>query len=123
MRLDPRAERYPSADQVDRCAHRVGERGGRVGCPIAPPAGEQRCRAGEEQGAAHRAFGVTVKMPPSLRPLTPGLYISSACVGGRTNTPGVVARATYVVVYVPGHSVVATNTTRSSRNSRRSNGD
>ena len=37
---------------------------------------------------------VTVKVPPSLRPCTAGLYISSACAGGRTKTPGVVARAT-----------------------------
>jgi len=42
----------------------------------------------------HGPFAVTVKTPPSLRPFTPGLYISSACTGGRTNTPGVVARAT-----------------------------
>src|SRR5439155_3841896 len=84
--------------------------------------GEQQ--RGYERGEAvhgqppHLGFAVTVKIPPSLRPLTPGLYISSACAGGRTNTPGVVARATYVVVYVPGHSVVATNTTRSARSSR-----
>jgi hypothetical protein len=57
--------------------------------------------------AAH-GFAVTVNTPPSLRPFTAGLYISSACTGGRTNTPGVVARATYDIVYVPGHSVVAT---------------
>ena len=37
----------------------------------------------------------TVKRPPSLRPRTAGLYISSAWVGGRTKTPAVVARATY----------------------------
>lgn len=36
----------------------------------------------------------TVNTPPSLRPYTAGLYISSACAGGRMNTPGVVARAT-----------------------------
>ena len=34
-----------------------------------------------------------VKTPPSVRPNTAGLYISSACAGGRTKTPGVVARA------------------------------
>ena len=39
-------------------------------------------------------FGVTTKTPPSLRPFTAGLYISSACTGGRMNVPGVVARAT-----------------------------
>jgi len=49
-------------------------------------------------GARHQcvpfvASGVTVNTPPSLRPLTDGLYISSACAGGRMNTPGVVARA------------------------------
>jgi len=43
---------------------------------------------------AHRDFTVMVNTPPSLRPWTAGLYISSACAGGRTNTPGVVARAT-----------------------------
>ena len=37
----------------------------------------------------------TVKSPPSLRPRTAGLYISSAWAGGRTKTPAVVARATY----------------------------
>ena len=42
----------------------------------------------------HGPFAVTVNTPPSLRPFTPGLYISSACTGGRMNTPGVVARAT-----------------------------
>jgi hypothetical protein len=35
----------------------------------------------------------TPNQPPSLRPFTPGLYISSACAGGRTNLPAVVARA------------------------------
>ena len=31
---------------------------------------------------------VTVNVPPSLSPNTAGLYISSACAGGRTKTPG-----------------------------------
>src|SRR4051812_38898896 len=66
----------------------------------------------------HGPFGVTTNVPPSLRPFTAGLYISSACAGGRTNVPGVVARATYVAVYVPGHSTFAEYTTRSSRISR-----
>jgi hypothetical protein len=39
-------------------------------------------------------LAVTTNLPPSLRPCTPGLYISSACAGGRTNVPRVVARAT-----------------------------
>jgi hypothetical protein len=42
--------------------------------------------------------GVTMNVPPSLRPFTAGLYISSACAGGRMNVPGVVARAMYVAV-------------------------
>src|SRR5262249_1724123 len=44
----------------------------------------------------HAAYhlGVTVKIPPSDRPWMAGLYISLAVAGGRTNTPGVVARAT-----------------------------
>ena len=33
-------------------------------------------------------LGVTTNVPPSLRPLTPGLYISSACAGGLRNVPG-----------------------------------
>src|SRR5258705_11347294 len=49
-------------------------------------------------GSTHGFRSVTVKTPPSLRPCTAGLYISSACAGGRTNVPGVVARATYVAV-------------------------
>ena len=47
-------------------------------------------------GGTHRSApgATTVKLPPSLRPYTAGLYISSACAGGRTKVPGVVARAT-----------------------------
>ena len=41
--------------------------------------------------------------PPSLRPCTAGLYISSACAGGRTKTPGVVARATYDAILCMYH--------------------
>src|SRR5213079_1800672 len=66
---------------------------------------------------AHGTRGVTVNTPPSLRPCTAGLYISSACAGGRMNVPGVVARATYVALYRPVQSTVATYTTRSSRSS------
>src|SRR5438094_278116 len=71
--------------------------------------GRGQAPAEREQPAApvaHRDFTVTVNTPPSLRPWTAGLYISSACAGGRTNTPGVVARATYVALYVPGQSTV-----------------
>src|SRR5690349_12848009 len=67
------------------------------------------------RSGGHGAFAVTVKAPPSERPCTAGLYISSACAGGSTNTPGVVARATYVAVWVPFHNTVAAYTTRSSR--------
>ena len=42
----------------------------------------------------HCCFATTVNVPPSLRPRTPGLYISSACAGGLMKVPGVVARAT-----------------------------
>src|SRR5438270_922726 len=80
--------------------------------------GRGQAPAEREQPAApvaHRDFTVMVNTPPSLRPWTAGLYISSACAGGRTNTPGVVARATYVALYVPGQSTVAAYTTTSSR--------
>lgn len=40
------------------------------------------------------ALRSTPNRPPSLLPCTAGLYISSACAGGRTNVPEVVARAT-----------------------------
>src|SRR5690348_4204379 len=63
----------------------------------ADPRSPERRRAEPPDPAPH-GFAVTVKTPPSLRPCTAGLYISSACAGGRTNTPGVVARATYVAV-------------------------
>src|SRR6266496_1005316 len=41
---------------------------------------------------AHGDFTVTLNKPPSLRPWTAGLYISSACAGGRATTPGVFVR-------------------------------
>lgn len=37
----------------------------------------------------------TTNRPVALRARTSGLYISSACAGGCTKLPGVVARATY----------------------------
>jgi hypothetical protein len=37
----------------------------------------------------------TITRSVAPRPKVSGLYISSAFVGGTTNTPGVVARATY----------------------------
>jgi hypothetical protein len=40
----------------------------------------------------HRRW-LTLNLPPSLRPWSAGLYISSANAGGRTNVPAVVARA------------------------------
>ena len=43
-------------------------------------------------------LGTTLKTPPSLLPPNEGLYISTACAGGRTNVPAVVALATYVAV-------------------------
>lgn len=63
-----------------------------------PAAHRSRCRAiiaGSWRMRPYR-LASTVNRPPSLRPLTAGLYISSAYAGGRTNTPGVVARAMYV---------------------------
>src|SRR5512140_2782917 len=65
----------------------------------------------------------TVKVPPPLRPCTPGLYISSACAAGMANVPAVVARARYDVLVVPDHSLTAEYTTRSSLISLWSNGD
>ena len=67
--------------------------------------GDDSCRVPEMSRGNHR--GVTTNVPPSLRPFTPGLYISSVCAGGLMNVPGVVARARYVAVYVPGQSSVA----------------
>src|SRR5882724_1605267 len=75
---------------------RQRERNPNAGPP--QPCGGDRA-TGNRQGPAASTHGfrsVTVKTPPSLRPCTAGLYISSACAGGRTNVPGVVARATYV---------------------------
>src|SRR5687767_14170388 len=74
-----------------------------------------------DHGRLAGGLAVTTNVPPSLRPFTAGLYISSAYAGGLTNVPCVVARATYVAVYVPGQSTVAEYTTRSSRISRWSN--
>ena len=95
-------ERQPVAvgKREARCRQRRDETGRER--PNGP--GTQRERQGDGQApaereqpaapVAHRDFTVTVNTPPSLRPWTAGLYISSACAGGRTNTPGVVARAT-----------------------------
>ena len=59
--------------------------------------GQRQRRTGTAQhhaSASHGDLAFTVNTPPSVRPYTAGLYISSAKAGGRTKTPGVVARAT-----------------------------
>src|SRR6266487_6320972 len=131
VRRPRRAEHQPVAvGEREAELRRRGEETGRQrpGDPGGQGEREARgqARAQREQPAApaaHRDFTVTLNTPPSLRPWTAGLYISSACAGGRTKTPGVVARATYVALYVPGQSTVAAYTTRSSRISLWSNGD
>jgi hypothetical protein len=55
------------------------------------PSGVRSARVRE---CAAYGFAVTVNHPPSLRPRTAGLYISSAYAGGLTKLPAVVARAT-----------------------------
>src|ERR1051325_10234650 len=67
------------------------------GHPRADPGNDRqgrRERGEKHPPPGHRPLAFTVKTPPSLRPYTAGLNISSAYAGGRTNTPGVVARAT-----------------------------
>ena len=89
-------------ERETRDTGRSRERGRQRKCD--PDAGAQQNRAHssgaepEESTSRHGARAVTVKTPPSLRPCTAGLYISSAWAGGRMNVPGVVARATYVAV-------------------------
>ena len=95
-------ERQPVA--VGKREARCRQRGDETGRQRPNGPGTQRERQGRGQApaereqpaapVAHRDFTVMVNTPPSLRPWTAGLYISSACAGGRTNTPGVVARAT-----------------------------
>ncbi len=63
--------------------------------PDPPPEGHHRPRR------LHREHA------PAAPSVHAGLYISSACVCGWRNVPGVVARARYVAVYVPGQSTVA----------------
>src|SRR5690554_2695541 len=56
----------------------------------------------------------TIRVDP-LRPNVSGLYISSALVGGITNSPGVVARAVYVNSCTPAPSNEVKASARSSR--------
>src|SRR5712692_614258 len=83
-----------------RTNHSGGERPNDPGSQRERQASDQAAAEREQPArpASHRDLAVTLKTPPSLRPWTAGLYISSACAGGRTNTPGVVARATYVAL-------------------------
>ncbi len=101
VRRPRRAEHQPVAvGEREARFRRRGEETGRQRPGDPGTEGERQARqarAQREQPAApvpHRDFTVTLNTPPSLRPWTAGLYISSACAGGRTNTPGVVARAT-----------------------------
>src|SRR5262249_26010481 len=50
---------------------------------------------GDEREGVEAPLHSTTTLSPPLRPNVSGLYISSALVGGTTNVPGVVARATY----------------------------
>ena len=93
FRLEGRFERVV-ADRELRAPHVVGERRRDPRAERRGGAERDPAREREPASARHGVFAVTVNTPPSLRPCTAGLYISSAYAGGRTNTPGVVARAT-----------------------------
>lgn len=96
------AQRQPEAVGNRQALHRLGvgqtvrqrpqnpgDRAGRCNGQRQPQ-GQQDPTAPGHRPAARR---VTVNTPPSLRPCTAGLYISSAWAGGRMKMPGVVARA------------------------------
>ncbi len=78
----PRGKRAPDP----RHQYAGGQREGRARPDRAP------LRRGRRH-AGHGPDARTVNTPPSLSPNTAGLYISSACAGGRMKLPGVVARA------------------------------
>lgn len=99
----------PGAGGAERGARAVQEPERRRGRPVEErPRERQRnprrhrrrhrqhrdARAPNQPAPSHGDLAFTVNTPPSVRPYTAGLYISSANTGGRTKTPGVVARAT-----------------------------
>src|SRR5262245_61896067 len=95
------------AIQQDEAGHRLGPRESGWQRPGHPDGEHEERHIGREQqepqprscqpdGELHRDPAVTMKVLPPVRPFTAGLYISSACAGGTTNVPAVVARARYV---------------------------